>query len=372
MGQNVTIAGNTYPDVPAIDLQKSGGGTARFYDPSGIMYAGSATSGGVAYNTAAIPFGVCDGTSTDTAFTATVSGITRLEDGTCVLLKNGVVTSAAGFTIEINGLGAKPVYSNMAAATAESTIFDINYTMLFIYDSTRDTNGGWICYRGYYKDTNTNTIGYQLRGNSSSLPMAQKVYRYRLLFTSADGTHFVPANTSSSTNATAARTPSTTPINPFGRIVYYGTTSAVSAESAPAASYLWTQYAISLGYSFNTTGTALTMTYPAPVYLKCTPASNGSATMDGIVQALPSTADGKIYIFLGIAYSETAIELFPEHPVYYYTNGAIRLWTNANIPTASDVGAIAAPSSPATGAFLVYDGSAWTAQTLSTWQGGNY
>lgn len=34
--------------------------------------------------------------------------------------------------------------------------------------------------------------------------------------------------------------------------------------------------------------------------------------------------------------------------------------------------AVQAPASPATGAFLVWDGSAWTAQTLSTWQGGNY
>lgn len=40
--------------------------------------------------------------------------------------------------------------------------------------------------------------------------------------------------------------------------------------------------------------------------------------------------------------------------------------------TASEVGAIAAPSSPATGSFLVWDGLAWVAQTLSTWQGGNY
>lgn len=40
--------------------------------------------------------------------------------------------------------------------------------------------------------------------------------------------------------------------------------------------------------------------------------------------------------------------------------------------TASDVGAIAAPSSPASGAFLVWNGSAWAAQTLSTWQGGAY
>lgn len=33
---------------------------------------------------------------------------------------------------------------------------------------------------------------------------------------------------------------------------------------------------------------------------------------------------------------------------------------------------ITAPSSPATGAFLVWDGTAWVAQTLATWQGGVY
>jgi len=51
------------------------------------------------------------------------------------------------------------------------------------------------------------------------------------------------------------------------------------------------------------------------------------------------------------------------------TNGV----ANVSVPTnAASVGAITAPSSPATGAFLVYNGSAWVAQTLSTWQGGNY
>lgn len=44
-----------------------------------------------------------------------------------------------------------------------------------------------------------------------------------------------------------------------------------------------------------------------------------------------------------------------------------------SLASAADVAAkITAPSSPATGAFLVWDGSAWTAQTLSTWQGGSY
>ena len=35
-------------------------------------------------------------------------------------------------------------------------------------------------------------------------------------------------------------------------------------------------------------------------------------------------------------------------------------------------GYIEKPSSPATGAFLVWNGTAWVAQTLATWQGGNY
>lgn len=40
--------------------------------------------------------------------------------------------------------------------------------------------------------------------------------------------------------------------------------------------------------------------------------------------------------------------------------------------TAASLGLIAAPSSPATGAFLVYNGTAWVAQTLAAWQGGSY
>ena len=96
-----------------------------------------------AFQSEGIPYGVVD------AYTATVTGITELKDGTIMLLKNGVVTSAAGFTIDINGFGAKPVYSNMAASTAETTLFNVNYTMLFIYDTTRVAGGCWILYRGY-------------------------------------------------------------------------------------------------------------------------------------------------------------------------------------------------------------------------------
>lgn len=285
---------------------------------------------GTSYRTTSIPYGACDNTSTSTVFTATVPGITELRDGVCMWLKNGVVTSAAGFTININNLGAKPVYNNMAAASADTTIFNVNYTMFFVYDSTRVAGGCWVLYRGYNSDNNT--IGYQVRTNSQSLPMTSVVYRYRLLFTSADNQHYVPANNSTSTNATASRTVCQDKINPLGRIFYYGSTTSIAANARPGTTALWEQYAISLGYSFNRTGAALTLTSWKPVYVKAAPQSDGSAIIDSTtpyVQDLPTTEDGKIYIFLGIAYSATNIELQLDHPVYYYKNGTILVWTGA-------------------------------------------
>lgn len=274
---------------------------------------------------AVIPKGSLDSTSTSTAMTATVPGIDALFNGVCVWLTNGVVTSASGFTININGLGAKPVYQSQAAATRSTTVFNVNYTALLIYNETRVSGGCWDYVYGY--DSNTNTIGYQVRSNSSSLPMTSIVYRYRLLFTSADNAHFVPANNSTSTNATTARTVCQDKINPFGRIAYYGTTASVAAGSRPSAANLWDMYAFTLGYSF-----VVALTAWKPVYLKCAPQTDGSAIIDSttpFVQDLPTTEDGKIYIFLGVAYSETAMELLLPHPVYWYKDGAIRLYTNA-------------------------------------------
>lgn len=292
-------------------------------------YASSKSAAGPADKAVSIPYAQVDSTSTATNFTATVPGITELRNGVCVLLKNGVVTSASGFKININGLGAKPSVNNMTANTLDTTIFNVNYTMLFVYDETRVSGGCWICYRGY--DANTNTIGYQLRTNSYSLPMKSITYRYRLLFTSADGKGFVPANNSSSTDATASRTVCQDKIDPFGSIVYYGTTASVAAGSRPSATNLWQEYTLSLGYSFNRTGAALTLTSWKPVYVKAAPQTDGSAIIDSTtpyVQDLPTTADGKIYIFLGVAYSATSIELTLNHPVYHFADGAIREWVN--------------------------------------------
>lgn len=56
-----------------------------------------------------------------------------------------------------------------------------------------------------------------------------------------------------------------------------------------------------------------------------------------------------------------------------YKNGILTINFDGTIPsTASDVGAIATPSSANSGDFLVYNGTSWVAQSLSTWQGGSF
>lgn len=281
-----------------------------------------------------IPYGIVTSDST-TVFTATVDGVTQLSNGVCCLIRNNnKQTSASGWTLNVNDLGAKPVYNNMADASRETTIFNKVYTMLFVYDEDRVDGGCWICYRGY--DANTNTIGYQLRTNSTVMNVSDTARYYKLYFMSADNTMWVPASVNSTNNATAARAVNQRPINPFGRIVYTSANTNYTAGSNLAATTIWDQYALALGYSFNRTGAALTMTVEAPVYVKCAPQADGSAIMDAdtpIVQALPSTADGKIYIYLGVAYSATNIELVYYHPVYYHDGTAIRIWTGKAFAT---------------------------------------
>lgn len=321
-------------------------------------------------------WGAVDGTSTATTFTATISGITSYYEGLTVILANGVVASTTNCTLNINSLGALPIYPS-TSTTRVSSQWAKAYTMIFVY--TANKISGTPCWEMQYGMAYSNTIGYQLRTNSQQLAVSDKCYRYRLLFTSKDGTKYVPANTSTSTNATSSRTTNTTPIDPFGEIFYYGSTTALSAGGKPAVTILWQQYVVTLGYSFNNTGSALVLTADAPVYLKCTPQNDGSAVMDYYTQALPSTADGKIYIFLGVAVTETTIELAMKHPVYHYANGAIRPWTNPNYPVTSvngqtgDVtvsGSLPAVTGADDGKVLMVSSGAWSVESLPTYNGG--
>ena len=270
-----------------------------------------------------IPFGTTDFSSTSTAYTATVEGITELRSGVACYIMNTKVTSATGFTVNINGLGAKPVYLVSAAASRATTQFAVNYTWLLVYNENRVADGCWDMV--YLYNSDNNTIGYNIRNYSGSLKAKAAIYRYMLLL-SIDETYVVPINSVSNSTATT-KTLTTESFDPFGPIYYYSTTTTISSGSTIGASYRWTQYAIDLRYSFNT---GSTLTTNKVVYIVADPQSDGKAKLASspISQDLPETADGKIYIRLGIAYSEYQVQIENNHPIYYYNNGAIRLWTN--------------------------------------------
>lgn len=270
-----------------------------------------------------IPTGHVDATSTSTKFTATVDGITELKDGVCVFLTNGVVTSAANCTLNINGLGAKRIYNTMYAATAVSTTFNSAYTMLFVYNSTRVADGCWDMYYGYNSDTNT--IAYNVRTNATAGVMHSQLYRYEILFTLPDG-KLEPANNVSNKPTTYTKAITQQAWCPFEPIYYYSTTTSVSAGASPSASYSYLQYSsVDLRYAFNA---GATLTINKPVYIRCVPQGNLTVKCDGndcIVQDLPTTNDGKVYVYLGKAYSTSQIFLAINHPVYQYTD-RIQLW----------------------------------------------
>lgn len=84
MAQNVIINGVTYSNVPEVDIPKSGGGTAKFYDTAGAnVSAGDILTGKTAY-----------GSSGSISGSMANNGSTSGTIGT----KAGSVTIPAGYT----------------------------------------------------------------------------------------------------------------------------------------------------------------------------------------------------------------------------------------------------------------------------------
>lgn len=277
-----------------------------------------------------IPIGSIDAGSTATTMTATVPGITALENGVAAYIRNGVVTSASGWTLNVNGLGAKKVYSTMADASEISTTYSASYTMLFVYNESRVTGGCWDMYYGYY--TNSNTLAYQVRTERTCRTLADRTSRYALLFSMRDG-KIMPSYVKSSGNAGTE----TTKVLNTGRawdpklpILYYAATTNVPAGNQIGGSVTWRQYhAVDLRYTSNV---GSTLTACLPVFIRCVPNPDGTVQLDGndcFVQALPSAEDGKVYVWLGVAYGTTGynIEMDPEHPVFEFKEGRLQRWT---------------------------------------------
>lgn len=271
-----------------------------------------------------IPFGVTDSTSTNVAFKATVPNVTELRSGTTIILMNNKVTSAANCTLNVNGLGAKPIYRTDAAASPVTTHFAVNYTWMLVYNETRVSGGCWDLVYLFNSNTTYSNFNNLSLGSAGYLADSA-VYSYQLLF-QIDDEYVTPLNNvNNGYNSTTKTMLTNVEFDPFGDIFYYATTTNVAADARVNGAYMyWNAGALDLRYTFNC-GT--TLTAYEPIYLKVSLQSNGKVKIANATpwtQTLPSTNDGYYYIYLGRTYSTYQMTLEKDHPVYYHDGSNIR------------------------------------------------
>lgn len=236
--------------------------------------------------------------------------------------KATVVTAADGSVMQVTRAFDPTVYTLPYLPAADGLAVGDSCTV-FSMGSTSNS----IIVGPQQKISATNTVSYNYQDYRATKAAASAIYRYMFLTTDNSGNLVPTCNTSNSTST--SKTLSTAAFNPFLPIYYYATTTTVSAGSNPSASYLYKKYSsCTMRYAFNCSTTGLTTN--TPVYLKCSPQTDGTVKLAGnncLVQALPTTADGYVYIFLGYSYSGYQIELNETHPAYQYSGSALRLWT---------------------------------------------
>lgn len=258
----------------------------------------------------------------------------------CYPLKAAGFNSGYGHAIGMSIFYASNYTSSAHYRTFEVELYDVqNCTITWLdtpvkwsaWTGTGTTNYGSLsnlngASRGLQQTGDANDPNYQNRVYYSSVfKTYAPLYRYQILFTKSQY-ELLPANSVNNSTATT-KTLTTESFDPFGNIYYYSSTTNYTTAGATIAANatLYRQmHSLNLGYAFNT---GSTLTAWKHVYVKAQMQSDGKSAKlanTPIVQDLPSTQDGFIYILLGWAINTTNIELQEEHPVYEYKNGSIR------------------------------------------------
>ena len=276
-------------------------------------------------------------------FDVTDSSITSYTDGmvVCIKLSGNTASSSYRNAFQINSLGYKGlVYGTNSDVDGRYPSGGIVWA---VYNATQNANlylGGAQSVTGcwqimdYTKTTSTNDyLAYSIRTQSSVRKTTGLTGGYRILFSTPDNVGWVPPDTNGDFSTSSIKTVNQSPINPFGRIVFNANTATQNANTEISETTAWDQYVVNLFYSFRTGGSPTSLVKYAPVYIECIPQDDGSAVIDDdepYVMGLPSSYDGRIYIYLGTVYNANGmIGLEYNHPVYYHDGIGVRLWTGS-------------------------------------------
>ena len=173
-------------------------------------------------------------------------------------------------------------------------------------------------------DANTTSISRLILPYGNYI-MDSVLYRYQMLFEINNDT-LTPLNNANNVTAATKTLLTNVEFNAFGKILYYTSSTTISANAAINGTTLAWQYdAFDIRYTFNIVNGDLVLN--KPIYLKVTPTSGGMcklASATPLTQTLPSTNDGYWYIFLGRVYSWYQIGLYKDHPVYMHDGTVLR------------------------------------------------
>ncbi len=234
--------------------------------------------------------------------------------------------AVASLTMNVNGTGAQPIKCVRNGAIeniAKASDLLANTTRIFSYDNTN-----WTEISLDYNTNTTYSVFASLGHGKGNFVADSAIYRYQLCF-HMDEDRITPLNNvSNGYNKTNKAILTDVEFDPFGEIFFYATTTTIDKDAEADASYMtYSRENVDLRYSLNISASVNSLTESKDVYMKVSPQSNGKVKLAAafpLVQALPSTADGYLYIFLGRAYSTHQMSLYPHHPVYYHDGTAVR------------------------------------------------
>ena len=265
---------------------------------------------------------------TQTATTGAWKGVTQdtaLYDGKLILYflpcaGSGNATLELTFP-NLTTTGAIPVYLgssgvNGTRMTTQLAVKTQGAPVLLAYD---EKNNIWGAMQYW---TDANTYDRNLLNDIRVYAGTNKIMNYSLVMEKADG-KWESFTTTSGTGT--SKTKNTSGFR-LGRIWVYNYNETISSGSLTRNDYLYDCIPLTLTYSTNC-GT--TLVAQKPVYLVGTIGNDGLFYLADTwwTQTEPTTEDGKVYIYLGDAYSTSAIYKVAHNTAYWYKDGALRQYS---------------------------------------------
>lgn len=259
-----------------------------------------------------------------------IPSITALNAGQVIIVKPTITSTVASSTLKLNGFTAYPMlYAGATITTStDSKVWSANTPSIFVFD------GSYWRFAGHGVDDNTTyTLNYLIAAGTANAGVGNyAVTRYALLMQKLDGTWESLKETSTNYSTGTTKTVNTNGFIP-GKITYYNTTTVKKNGEAIAVSSLYLKSTtVDARYSFNC-GATPGWSAGDSIYVVGTIGTDGLFYLDSTTwwtNALPTTQDGKVYMYIGTYVSDAyKISLDLDHPMYYYDGTSVKQYVVA-------------------------------------------